>query len=321
MKAYLMHPDQDFDLQQPLPAHASTLVQDLELNTLFNAMANGDEFLLDVARRAFFQALYEPEAICYRQDILRDCLRNPDIVREIYQIPIQAIETKRKRWLGIFSSYPSGILSGAVDLLQVYVVLLERLKQMADQYAAQFESEGFCRFFAMIQKELDDDYFASVQEHLRELKFREGVLLSARLGQGNEGADYVLRKPNVAQGWKERVFAKRSPVYSFRIHPRDDHGARAVADLRNRGINLVANALAQSADHIESFFNLLRVEMAFYMGCLNLSERLAQMGEPITFPQPLPLAERALHCDGLYDICLALTMKTQGGGQCGERRR
>jgi hypothetical protein len=65
-------------------------------------------------------------------------------------------------------------------------------------------------------------------------------------------------------------------------------GARALGELRDKGFNLVANAAGQSADHIDSFFNVLRTELAFYIGCLNLSERLAQLGEPITFPEPAP---------------------------------
>nr|WP_276316469.1 type IV secretory system conjugative DNA transfer family protein [Mesorhizobium tianshanense] len=39
----------------------------------------------------------------------------------------------------------------------------------------------------MLRDELGDDYFAEVQEHLKELKFRNGVLISAELGAGNKG--------------------------------------------------------------------------------------------------------------------------------------
>jgi hypothetical protein len=41
------------------------------------------------------------------------------------------------------------------------------------------------------------------------------------------------------------------------VDGRDEAGTRTLANLRDRGINLVANALAQSADHIDSFFNEL----------------------------------------------------------------
>ena len=47
MKVFLMYKDHDFDVQQELPWNEPELTQDLELDTLFNAMALGDYFLQD----------------------------------------------------------------------------------------------------------------------------------------------------------------------------------------------------------------------------------------------------------------------------------
>ncbi len=310
MKAFLMYPDRDFDPEQELPANEQTLTQDLELNTLFEAMARGDEFLAELAKKAVLSSLDDPDTIRYRQEILKDCIKNPAVVREIYRIPIDSIENKREHWLGIFSRYPGGILSSAVEMLAMFVGLLKNLRKIAGEHADGFESEGFTRFFAMIKQELDDAYFVTVEDHLRELKFREGVLLSAGLGQGNEGADYILRKPKEREPhWIKRVFTNNSPACSFTIPPRDNHGASALAALKDQGINLVANALAQSADHINDFLNMLRIELAFYIGSLNLYEQLTQMGEPVSFPLPVVRGERQHSLVGLYDVCLALTMK------------
>lgn len=310
MKAFLMHPDQDLDLKREFPPNVDGITQDLELNTLLNAMALGDRFLFDVDRKVVLFSLQDINTIFYRQNILKDCLKNPAIVREIYQIPIDAMENKKKDWMGIFTYYPSGVLSSSLKLMEMFVELLKKLKNIADEHSDQFESEGFIRFFAMIQKELDDEYFGVVDSHIKELRFRGGVLISAELGKGNEGQNYILRKPRGKdQNLVRRVFAQRGPVYSFSIHPRDDHGARALSELNDRGINTVANALAQSADHIDSFFQMLRVELAFYIGCLNLSEQLTQTENPVSFPLPAPATERRHSFRGLYDISLALTKK------------
>jgi hypothetical protein len=51
---------------------------------------------------------------------------------------------------------------------------------------------------------------------------------------------------------------------------------------------------------------MLRTEMAFYVGCLNLEERLRGKGEPISFPAPSAPGERRLSFTGLYDVCLSL---------------
>jgi len=310
MKAFLMYKGQDFYLQRPLPANEQTLTQDLELDTLFIAMANGDKFLFEVAMKAVLSGLSDLDAIRYRQDILKDCLKNPSIVRAIYQIPIESIENKHKGWLGIFTHNPSGVLSSSLEMMQMFVGLLKKLKNIADEHADKFESDGFTAFFAMIEKELDDEYFVTVENHIKELRFKNGVLISVELGKGNAGTNYILRKPQgTNQSWMKRVFAQKSQYYSFSIHPRDDHGARALSEINDKGINLVANALAQSTDHIDSFFNMLRTELAFYIGCLNLSEQLTQMGKPVSFPMPAAVDERRHSFEGLYDVCLALTMK------------
>ena len=310
MKAFLMYKDHDFDLQQKLPPHAQALTQDLELQTLFNAMALGDKFVFEVAKQAVLSSVTDLDAIRYRQHILQDCLKNPSIVRDIYAIAVESIESERRNFWGLLSKYPAMVLNRSVEVLQMFVDMLKKLKHIAEEHADVFESEGFTAFFAMLNTELGDDYFASVQHHLKTLKFRDGVLMSAELGQGNQGTNYILRKPHdKKQGWIERIFAEKPLAYKFTIDDRDESGARALSDLKDRGINLVANALAQSTEHILSFFTMLRTELAFYIGCLNLQGQLAQRGEPLSFPRPLAPGERKHAFHGLYDVCLALTME------------
>ena len=309
MKVFLMHPDRDFDPGQKRPSHAAALIQDLELSTLMEAMAQGDKFLSEVALQAVLSSLDEPGAIRYRQQVLQDCLRHPEVVRQLYEISVQARESKRRRWLGIFSRHPSGILNGARQLLEMFVELLVRLKHIADEHGNSFESPGFRRFFTMIQEELSDDYFGVVRKHLKQLDFRGGVLLSAELAKANAGTNYVLRKPQPITNWLRQLIGRTPPVYSYTLPPRDDAGTRTLEELRDRGLNLVANAVAQSADHIDGFLETLQLELAFYVGGLNLAERLAQMGGCIVFPEPVPKGQRRHSFTGLYDVTLALTMK------------
>ncbi len=288
MKAFLMYKDHDFDLQRKLPPNEQALTQDLELNTLFNAMALGDKFLFEVAKKAVLSGLNNDlDTIRYRQNILKDCLKNASIVRDIYHIAVESIEGEKKHYLGFLSRYPDALLRRSIEVLQMFVGILKKLKHIADEHADTFESEGFTAFFAMLNKELGDDYFASVQNHLKALEFRDGVLMSAELGQGNKGTNYILRKPqDKKQSWIERILDEIPSAGTVYIDDRDESGARTLSELKDRGINLVARALAQSTDHILSFFTLLRTELAFYIGCLNVYGRLAQIGGPVSFPCP-----------------------------------
>ena len=309
MKAHLMYRDRDFDSERPLPPNEAALIQDLELNVLFRTMAAGDDFLFKVAKWAVLLGPQDGlETILYRQAVLKDCLKNTSVVEELYSITVEAIEAKSRQWLGIFGNYPGSILSGGVSLLDMLMGKLGQLKDVGEREAPRFQSEGFSSFFTMLKDELAPDYFAAVKGHLRELRFNRGVLISAQLGKGNVGTDYVLRESiGKKPGWFRRMLARRS-AFTFYISDRDAAGARALSELNDRGINSVANSVAQSADHVVSFFKMLRTELAFYLGCVNLHRQLAQKGVPVSFPVPMPLGTRKHSCVGLRDACLALSM-------------
>jgi DNA mismatch repair ATPase MutS len=305
-----MYRDRDLELERETNANDEALVQDLELNTLLNAMADNDQFLLEAVKPAVLSSLgNDMPTISYRQGILQDCLRNYPVIKAIYDIAVTAIESERRQWLGTFRTRPSTTLYGASELLQNLVVMLEKLKLVADQHAHEFSSEGFHGFFMLIKTELPEDYFVLIKSHLKELKFRQGALLSAELGEGNKGTNYSLRKGpgRKKEAWIKWIAGSNQPKYSFRINERDEAGARALSELRDRGVNEVANVAAQSADHILSFFVTLRTELAFYIGCVNLHQRLNGKVDAVCFPTPAQAGSGKFSYSKLCDTCLALT--------------
>lgn len=306
MKAHLMYENRDFDQARQMTPHEEVLAQDLELATMFEAMAGDDKLMMGVAKSAMFTSLSWPAEILYRQDILKDCLKNPDVVRKLYSIAGEAIQRKRENWWSITNISLSSILISSARSLQMFAVMLRKLRNVADQHAKQFESKGFTRFFSMLQEELDDAYLAKLEAHLYELEFRDGILISAELGNYNQGVHYVLRRRQKRRHhWLQWRFAPK-----FCIHPRDVSGSQDLSKRRDRAINLATNAVAQSAEHVLSFFTMLQNELAFYVGCLNLSDRLAEKGVPISFPRPADCRERSHSFRGLYDVSLALILDT-----------
>jgi DNA mismatch repair ATPase MutS len=299
-----MHPDRDLDLERPLPANAEALEQDLELGTILDVMAMGDHYLRRLAERALLLGLTDPEAIHYRQQILADCLAHPTVVRELYQLTVEGGDTKKNARFYWFRDSPDSLLQKSVGMLTMLADVLARLRKLTEDNTAEFHSAGFGRLFATLERELDDEYLRTVADHLRELRFRRGALLSASLGRANRSTNYVLRKPR-EQRLLERITPSGPASYSFTIADRDDYGMQALSDMRGRGINLVANALAQSTDHILDFFATLRAELGFYIGCLNLHAQLAAKGLETCFPDPLPAGERTTSARGLYDAALA----------------
>ncbi len=323
MKSFLIYPDRDFDTRRGLPPNEPDLAKDLELDVLLRVMAGDDKFLLGVARLGLHSGLMNPEEIVYRQDVLADCIAHPEVVRDLYQVAETTLAEEKKIIGWLFRDSPESVLHRARQVTQLFVDMLRRLRGIGDASAGRLRSAGFGRFFAMLASELGDEYLAEIQAHLvDELAFRRGTLISAGLGEGCKGVGYVLRR-HPEQGWRDRRRRDRSG-YTFVLPDRDESGMRTLSDLNGRGLNGTASALAQSVDHIRSFFQLLRAELGFYLGCLNLRDRLAANGEPVCFPVPVDPSQESLSARGLYDPCLALhpdTTRTVGNDVAADGKR
>ena len=311
MKAFLLHRDRDFDFDAPSCAQEAALIQDLELNTLFAAMAGEDRFLFDVARKVVLSAVpASVAAIRYRQDILSDCLAEPGLVRAIYAVAVEAQEREKKiHHLGLFADSPQSVVGRAVEVLAMLVDLLRRLRGLVDAHAAAFHSEGFTALFSTLQRELDDAYLSRLVDHIEVLRFRRGILMSAELGAGSKGSNYILRRQAPAKSLWSRLFEPRRECYVLQLHPRDEAGARAFSELRDRGLAIAAAAIAEAVEHMLGFLRMLRAELAFYVGCLNLNHTLSGYGALVSLPVPDEADSRDFACAGLYDVCLALGLK------------
>lgn len=325
-----MHRDRDFDLYQPESRNrygrrqefdrdtmlrtflwnAPALLQDLELDILLRSMAGRDEFVFAVAQQALFSVFRNDlDTILYRQAVLQDCIANPLVVQGLYDSMTAVGEETRRHWWGLSSEYPGSMLYSAVDMMEMFVGVLRQLRRVAEEQQAAFHSEAFTSMFSMLRKELGEEYLAEIKDHLSELKFRKGALVSAQLGATNEGTNYMLRKPHAKEpNWLDRILGKGPPGHSFRLDPRDEAGGKILTNMRNRGIVRVARALSESADHVLSFFKMLRTELAFYVGALNLHAHLVSRGMPVAFPTPRRAGERRHEFQNMYDVSLVLTM-------------
>jgi ABC-type hemin transport system ATPase subunit len=300
------------------------LIADLELATLWAAMARGDSVIHESARLALLDGLTDLEQIRYRQAVLADCLRRPDVIREIYALAVQAVADEKQVYRGFFNTQGEARIRRSVTVLELFDERLRQLRRIADRDGTDFRSEGFTRFFETLRRELDDDYFREVRDHMRRLRFGGGVLATARLSKNGQGVEYVLHEPRRGP----RLLGLLTPAirrtsFSWKIAPRDEAGARAMSALRDRVLTTVADAVGQSSDHITQFFIALRDELGFYMGCLNLHDQLTAKGEPLAMPEPHPPGSRIRNGRALYDACLSLRVagRVQGNDLRADAKR
>jgi DNA mismatch repair ATPase MutS len=93
-----------------------------------------------------------------------------------------------------------------------------------------------------------------------------------------------------------------------------------LGELAGRVLNDAANTVTQSSDHVRGFFVRLRFELGFYLGCLNLHDRLTKSTVPTCFPEPTPLGTRSFTCRDLRDVglCLSTDRTVRGNDVDGE---
>ena len=184
---------------------------------------------------------------------------------------------------------------------------MRAFRGLIDEEGGRFRSGGLTRLFATLQAELTEDYLEDIEREMERLSFEGELRLTARLGPGNEGTDYVLQAPGDDRGsFLGRLLDRGPEGYSFRIHERDMAGARILSELRDLGLYDVAIAVGRATGHVLGFFQALRTELAFYVGCLNLRDALTALDTPICIPRRAPEGSRRLRFQGLRDPSLAL---------------
>lgn len=306
MKLLLMHPDRDFDMEVR-PPQADALVKDLELDTLFAAMAGGDEFLLAVAKPALLQSLTDVDAILWRQEVLQDCETQRETIEALYQLAVDTLAEEHKHFYFEYNSASGNLMQG-IETLQRCHARLRTLRRIADgARAGGFRSRAFIQVFETLHAQLDDAYLDEIAAHLEELRFKYGTLASARLGRGNKSIEFMLHNvPRERRGHWRHWLLHQPETYAFEIAPRDDAGAVALGEVRDHALRVAADAVSQSANQVLAFFTQLRIELAFYRGALNLKAALQTHGMGVCRPTPSAIEPHDWQATGLYDPCLCL---------------
>jgi len=306
MNVRLMYPARDFDPRRELPPEHVALARDLDLDVLVEAMAGGDPLVREVCRAALLQGAHnDPPTVRYRQAVLRDALGHRELVRVLYDLAGDVIDRRKKEWLGVFSRSPAGILAEASALLQMYIGMLRRLRHVLEASPGEFVSEGWTGLVGLVTEELDDAFFADAERSLTELRESTTMSASASLGEGGVGRNYMLlRGSGRGPRWLLSM-AQRGPN-TFRVGSADDGASRVLSDMRNVTVAPVADLLARAAQGVKEFFEALRVELAFYVGSLNLHARLEALGVPVCFPATHETGVSTLRFSRLVDATLAL---------------
>lgn len=306
MKVRLLFPDRDAVLDLEPPDGADDLVADLDLEPLFALMVPARR-LEKLCPSVLLHPLPDPATIGWRQHVLADALADPDGLRALFDLAGRALESQNSIWM-YGGRTSDSLLSRSIHGVSALLPLLHELSGLAARLRPSVRSEGLVQLCRRLIDELDPDYLGRMAVLLNQLQFPQGVLTRARLdASGLLGSLELLAPAPGRRSWRAWLGAMSPGRFRFTIADRDEAGNQALAELRDDAIHDVAATLARSCDHVVAFFRQLRWETGFFVGCLQLHERLTDIGVGVCWPYPDTRPD-ALSASGL--TCLSHALRT-----------
>jgi DNA mismatch repair protein MutS len=268
----------------------------------------------------------DTEIITWRQEVLADFLRNPELAEQVDAL-LPSLSGLRQG-NPLLSKCERSLLLETSDRLaelDLYTDVVQRLHKALD--TARLASRGLITLRDTLRALLEDENFRELCRQLPELRQPLENITSLTIGIN---LDFQLRPVSAvllsindrrlgeSVSFLERLIGSRvdetddAGIAELHRVPRDhEHRlltplfqdldrllvevAKPVARALNRYVRTSSDTLAE-----------MEYELAFYMAAVTLIRRLAEYGVTFCQPEVAPVEERSTHIDGLANVTLAL---------------
>ena len=305
MNVHLLTPEGQAAPESLLILAKENLTPDLEINALLDGISGKDKCMRDTLYAAIYAPLQDKKLIDFRQEALKDAIAHPAEVRALYDLCLEAEARRAESAHWRLNLYHDTTFTGAVDYLMNFTKTLIKLRKLAEADSSLFRSAAFTGLFRTLKEELSDDYLNTVKNELNGLNITDGIFISASLGSYLQGVNYVMHRRE-----KKLFGLDRLKGQTYKLDENDDATGRDMPGRQDRAINEATNALAQAAEHLASFFDVLRSELSFYVGCLNFMDMMKGYGMPTCIPTLTDASSYSRSWEELTDVALICLKKS-----------
>lgn len=321
MKVWLLFKDCESGLNNG-NLYRNEVIQDLNLDIIFKSMSNNDKYIYRVARSVMLDSLTDKNTVLYRQDIIADANKNYEIFNEIYQIATHTI-AETENYIDFTNKTISTKVPDArnilnsINLLAILVNGLEQLKDYLNTVQGKFTSEGMRAFYQRLSEEYNYEFAEKIKSSLNEMNFLTvggQITFSATVGQALRMSDIIVNDLS------KEIFKRKNKIFRwiktfinlfYKIFKRnviilgDSEVALNARDLESAGLLHILQMYKDFIREHKTFFESLKFQMAFYVGCSNLQEKFINLHIPICNPV-IDKEGNNFEFSGLYDMSMAL---------------
>ncbi|MCI4462391.1 MAG: hypothetical protein JHC12_05510 [Thermogladius sp.] len=295
----------EFDLLKLEPrekiATAEDVRLDLELDKIIGVAASNDKLIAETWLEVLLSKECPKDVTEYRQEAVRDALKNRGSVLRMYQIAREGYEKAYREVFLYRLDDPKFVVNEASSGVSILVDYLEKLLEVVSN--TSFTSIAFRSLADSLISNVDKNFIDKAREINSILGFGSSVDFSVEIGVLNSLVNPVLLLPRNEGSIVSRLLSGEKK-YTYRLDPRDEAGARILEDLRNWVLAGVATTVLNAFDKLLGFFRELARQLSFYVGAINLSDFLEKAGIPKTYPEINP---RKLYFENLYPLSLAIS--------------
>lgn len=292
IKSYLLLKDKDFIRSLEKNINNENKIFDLELETLTEVME--DKELIEI----LLKPLNKIEDIKWRQDILKDFIKNDEMIFKLKEIVSKAIDEEKMILHSLFSEYPINRVERGILVIEKFLERFEEMKKILNEKT--FNSKGLIRLYHLINEKFNEDYLKRLREILKDLKFEDGIYIKGKLGKGNKLRDLTLMKRE-EDPFIRRIIHKKEKK-CFLINERDSSALDTLTLLKNRSLNNIGDIIENTCNGIKDFFINLDFELRFYIGGIKLYKKCIENKIDISYGEEYT----NLNIKGLREIVLSL---------------
>ncbi|MDE2748577.1 MAG: hypothetical protein OXI34_06410 [Chloroflexota bacterium] len=323
---------------------ANAVADDLRVKVIAEAIAPHVDYLRPI-HNLLLTLLTDAEALRYRQDVLEDCLLNPDFAKGLSELlPLIRGLHNTVRDIRARRNQVSLVLSRLTEL-ENYLECVTAFEALLAGHRAKLKAAAWLALADEFGRIVAAPAFRQMAEELPRLRAEIRQVVSVTIGV-NLSPDLkpvaaTLLSINKRRFRGPRFFRKlwgideeedlrgisplreapdaqryrNGSILAERRETLDRLAANALfSDLGvvlNDVIRPIARALKRYTHVHSSLLRALEPEIAFYVGGAALVAGLRGRGLPMSRPQLLPLAERRLAARALYNLDLALRLARQ----------
>ncbi len=306
--------------------------------------AEADEDIRKAMQRVMMTPLATREELEYRQNVLKDFLNNPEFTERFYSITKALMEQwrklgKKERDKG-GNANTSRTLLYEVRLINLFLDGLTKLKKLCVGYSTSFHSEGLLRFCEMIMESYEDEWESKVRQIMGDLRFfcddedvnvkhyynkttQPSIIMECVPGSGLKLEHMKLeqlgtRDVKISRHTASKTLLDRVKV-SLSKEPMtiitDEQTLDNLEQLKVAAVGHVYDYMQGFSKNCKKFFEILLVQSAFYVGCVNLYERCQQIGLPVCYPTVC--STENMEFTNLMELSMALyNRKVPVGNDC-----